>query len=420
MQVHFITPTKISLIDITSMGDSSKRDDPNTLGTFDSGLKYAIALLLRSYVDLSIEVVGGDKFTFSTYMEKCEATGKTKELIKVILNDELEVQTGFAKALGFNWELWMSLREIYSNMLDEKGYYIEGELPSGIQEGTITTLEFDEDNEFYEVWQNRHLYINEEEPLFKISPKTEVLENKEGFIRIYKHNILVYEDRETPSLYAYNIKFGEIDERRILSNVYSIKSSIVSDIMCTNNREYLETIIKAESPFDEEKEFLNGMSNYMSATNLITEIAESVYNEFGSVDSYDWLIKAVKERKDCKLPGRVIKSIEDSLWTYSERVTVESTPVAAYPLTPDECFEKSPLQKEIDKFYNFKVDVEVKTAELKGSKAIADKYEKCIIIDKDFSVEKDMPEFIVQYVDLTTEGNVVTNLSIYICNLIKK
>ena len=96
MKVSFITPTKLSILDITTMGDSSKRGDESTIGCFDSGFKYAIALLLRANVGIEIKVTGtelmgeqeweqavSDTFTFSTVVDTCDATGKSKELIVV-------------------------------------------------------------------------------------------------------------------------------------------------------------------------------------------------------------------------------------------------------------------------------------------------------------------------------------------------
>lgn len=446
-QIHFVTPTKLSLLDISSMGDSKKRDDPTTLGTFDSGLKYAIALLLRDGVDIKIEVLGqtesrgdwdeecSEIFTFGTEMEVCERTKKEKELITINVethyhggtpmsqhdmrepspSNSYKVKTGFAKALGFNWELWMALRELWSNMLDEKGW-LEEELPEDMEEGTVITLSFDENNEFNNVWENKHLYINEKEPLYWISEDVQALENEEGYLRIYKQNILVYTDERIPSKWAYNIKFGEIDERRILSDIYSVEGQIIDEIKGTKNEEYLREIIKPQVEI-KEREFLSDRSNYYKASDLIHDIATEVYTKYGQVDSYSWLLESIKKRKDCKIGGKIITTVEDSLWSYSSRVTVES-PAIEYPLTPDEAF--SPLQVEINKLYNFNLDVTVKTATLKGSKVVADKYENCLIIDETFTVENNMAELVVEYIDLTKKGNVVKNLSLYILELIKK
>lgn len=453
MTVSFVTPTQISLLDITSMGDSVKRGDESTIGAFDSGLKYSIALCLRENVNLTIKVPGEsihhenweeksiDTITFKTVTEISPTTGKEKELIALDIHTQYlgglpmnqydmrepsceefsSVTTGFAKALGFNWLPWMILRELWSNCLDEKGYVTEDCIDDPEFEGTVMTLDFEEDSSFYEVWKNRHLYINEKEPLFKISDKVEVLENSEGFLRIYKQNILVYSDETVPSKFAYNVKFGEIDERRILSNLYSVSNEIVSQIMTTSCEPFLREIIKPEF-YLEDKEFLSNSSSYYTASDLIHDIACEVYTEHGQVDSYTWLIGSVKKRKDCKIGGKIIKSVEDAIWSYSSNVAVETVPsqIAEPPIEVEGIVYECSFSADIKKLYNFNLDCEVKTAKLKGSKVIADKHEKCIIIDNDFDLQEDFGAFIVEYIDLTRQGNVVKNLGEYIAELLKK
>ena len=101
---------------------------------------------------------------------------------------------------------------------------------------------------------------------------------------------------------------------------------------------------------------------------------------------------------------------------------IESTPkpYAEPAITIEDVEYMSPFSAEIKKHYNFELDVEIKRAKLKGNTCIADKFEKCIIIDENFNMEKDFSEFIVQYLDLTQSGNIITNLSGYICKLLKK
>ena len=430
MKVNFITPTILSRLDISSMGDSSKRGDSSTIGQFDSGLKYCIALLLRNNVEFIIKTYDNDgilnTFKCQTELKKCKNTNKEKELINILFNDYSDdtsgvIETGFALQLGYNWELWMALRELYSNMLDEKGH-ISTEENQIIDYGTVMTLNFNDTNPFFDVWQNKHLYINTCEPLYKLSDSIDILKNDEGYLRIYKQNILVFENKTKPSRFAYNIKFGEIDERRILSNISSIEENISSYIMTTTNEDYLRSIITPNFEV-KDKEFLSyNHRTWGDVSNLINKITTEVYEEFGEVSSYDWLISKVKDRRDCKIGGKKIKTIEDSLWNYSTTVSVETTPVTISE--PDTIVEDivytSLLQAEISKIYDFKLNVEVKTAKLLGSKVVADKYEKCIIISEDFSIEKDFAEFLVEYIDLTQDGNVIKNLSNYILKLIKK
>lgn len=458
MKVHFVTPTRISLINLTTIGDSEKREDTTKIGKFSSGQAYATALLLRDGVGLEVNIYGGvgqlekgeDWFVDETYTEcinysttnrKCSSTNKSKEVI-VLEHSKVyhgrcnsshdfsepreteseTIETAFALQLGYNWEIWMALRELWSNMLDEGGYVAVGDSYPEPHTGTVITLTFDEDNQFYDVWQNRHLYINEKPNLFKVSNSVEALENPENYLRIYKQNILVYENRERPSRFAWNIKFGEIDERRILNDVHSVETSIISAIQDTDNEDFLRQIITNDFE-PQEKEFLSRLYSYnRSISNAVKRVVEEVYEQYGNVQSYQWLMDAVKKQKDCKIQGKKITTIEDSLWGYSQEVTVETIPqsFAEPSIIVDDVEYITPFAVEINKYYNFNLDVEVKIANLRGSKVVADKYAKCLIVDESFSVEDNFAEFIVQYLDLTKDGNVIKSLSEYICNLIRK
>lgn len=218
------------------------------------------------------------------------------------------IQTGFSTFLGVDWELYMGLREIYSNMVDENGFYRETEDESFMY-GTVVTLRFEEDSDFARIWDNRHLYINEKEPLFIISNDVEVLHNEEAYLRIYKQNILVYKDEKVPSKYAYNVKFGEIDEKRILSNLYSVEGEVISAIKYTSNESFLREIITSHESIN-KADFLYDRSSYGSASNLIHDIACEIFNSTGEVNSYPWLINSIKERKDCGIGGKKIKILE--------------------------------------------------------------------------------------------------------------
>lgn len=449
--IYFKTPTLLSHLDLFSMGGSDKADDNALIGKYNSGLCYSMALALRNNVNMSVKVFHTEPFgeyeeracettyTFGAYEEYCEQTGKEKELIQITKEvskqsffsvhcEDLEggdfdpevIPTGFSTKMGIDWHLWMLLREIFSNMIDEGGSYSE-DAYSPPSYGTIFKLNFEEDSEFAEIWNNRHLYINEKEPLYIISDKVEILENPEGYLRVYKQNILVYEDKKRLSRYSFNVRLGDIDERRILSNLYDVEGEICNAIMNTKNEEFLREIINKDFICD-KNEFLGNRGCWSSATDLIHDIAFEVQEEFGEVKTYIWILDKIKNRKDCKITGRKISNIGDHLWNYSNNVTVESV--------PEPCSEPSveiegeilisPFSAEIKKYYNFDVDIEIKKAKLKGSKSIVDRFNNCVIISEDFSVEEDFHEFLVQYIDLTQKGNVITNLAKYSCNLLKK
>lgn len=436
-QIKFVTPTKLSLLDITTMGDSSKRDDDSLIGTFDSGLKYAIALLLRNDVNISINVFGNkedigvweESFTtnyeFSTYIDSDHK--RDKELIQIecsniyhggsALNqhniqepstcESYVVKTAFAKNLGFNWELWMALRELYSNMLDEKGYYTEED--ADIEEGTIICLTFEEDSAFNTIWEERENYIIEREDCIKISDRLSLFSSPDNTLRIFKNNILVYEDNKTNSRFNFNIDFGEIDERRVLTALHGVSHSIVSDIASTTNEEFLRSIITSDFKLMAD-EFLYNNSCYEHCSDLIHNIAYEVEQKYGSVNSYKWLLGIIKEREDCKISGKKIETIKDSLWGYNRTVVVESQPK----------IQEISLKELIENEYNFKINYEIKECALSGSSVIADKFEKCILVSPEFDLKEDFPKFLVQYFILSEKGNIIDIMSEYITKLIKK
>lgn len=430
LSVHFVTPTALSILDITSMGDSAKRDDPSKIGQFDSGLKYAIALLLRNKVRIEIVVKvkeNGDirmiRHTFDTSTQRDSITSKEKRIIRVSSHVQLEdrtghiqkragelINTGFALNLGYNWELWMAYRELWSNMRDEEGQLYENTHPE-IESGTVISLTFQEQSPFHMVFKESIKYINVT-GWSEINKDFGVMDSPDGKLRIFKQGILVHSD-DTPSKFMFNIKFGEIDERRLLRNVSEVESQLASRILCTNNTGFLCKII-TEKPLS-DGEFLSNTSAYGLASDLAHEIAFTVWHQHGEVHSYPWLMKLIRSRPDCKIGNKIIRTLEDSIWASSKEVTVKTIPVKVKDVPGD---DKS-LRARIRKLYKFDLNVEVREAKLFGSKVVADKFNKCLIVDESFSTETDMPELIVQYLDLTIGGNIVKALSVYICDLIK-
>ncbi len=407
MVLTFKTPTRMSLLDVTSMGDSSKRGDTTTIGQFDSGLKYAIALLLRNNVDIRIKT-DEDEFSFSTNSHSY-GDGKEKELIVVHSLNHGEILTGFAKNLGYNWELYMAFRELYSNMLDEGGvYYEENREFDG--KGTEIYLSFDEENPFYEIYQNRHLYVNENPPLYEVTNKLSVLENREGYLRVYKNNILVLEDKEISSIFAYNISFGEIDERRVLSNQWSVSRDICWEIACNcENEEFLKRIIS--------KDFLVDAHDWLMNADFYGNVSKkiiSVVSETEGFKTFNWLNTAILKEPSVELIGK--KFSPNTI--YRETVVLESVPIKEEGILIE---KELSFKEQALKFYRLDIgDIEIKKAKLKGNKAVSDKYNKCIIVDEDFIMEEDFHLFLIEYyVYLHGSHNVIKVLAKELTNKMK-
>lgn len=116
MTVYFANAGKIDLDVIRVMGVSVKKSD-NPIGYFGTGLKFAIATLLRT----------GHKITLRCDDDVYRITARSQEIRgesfgRVYMNDE---PLPFTTALGKNWEVWQAYRELHSNTLDEDGAILD-------------------------------------------------------------------------------------------------------------------------------------------------------------------------------------------------------------------------------------------------------------------------------------------------------
>lgn len=110
-EVCFENDGEIDIRSVTTFGVSSKPE--GSIGFFGTGLKYAIAILLRE--NLSITIYSGlEKFEFS----KKTMSLRDKEFEQCYVNDR---ELSFTTELGKTWELWKAYRELFCNMKDEGG-----------------------------------------------------------------------------------------------------------------------------------------------------------------------------------------------------------------------------------------------------------------------------------------------------------
>lgn len=121
--IVFETPGLIDMKAFTLMGVSAKPNSGNPIGMFGTGLKYAMAVLVR----LGAEPVvwrGKDKYTFQkmkgTFRDK-EYDGLRMKLERYSFTKARYIELPYATSYGRNWEAWMVFRELESNTRDEGG-----------------------------------------------------------------------------------------------------------------------------------------------------------------------------------------------------------------------------------------------------------------------------------------------------------
>lgn len=414
-RVYFYTPSLISYIDLISIGGSEKEGDEKTIGQFHTGLKNAISLFMRNGVGV----------TFNTYSEKGlteyvpevftkfdEETEKSKELIGFRKNGSEFIESTVSPRLGFDWELFMGLREIYANMLDEGGWYSTEK--QDLKFGTEIILEFKQDSEFKAIWDNRGRYIREDEPLYKLDD-LDILSNTDGFLRIYKQGLLVYEDLDRFSKFSYNIHFGDLDDRRKLRDFTNEVTRIFRNIAITENLDFIKEIVSTERGYMQEDALSISSSYIYGVSDVFKTYVEEVYEQHGEVFTYPKILGYIRDQKDCKIAGRKVRTLDDAIWNTSEVVTVEMSQkeIAAAP-------RELSVVEYIQNKYDLEIVCDVIRGSMKGSKCVADKQNNLIILSGDFDLDRDFHKFIIQYIDLTESGNIVDNLAKKIVKLIEK
>lgn len=158
--IIFENPGEIDVDAITTFGVSVK-EGPNPIGFFGTGLKYAIAVLLRTGHKISIWS-GDRELRFTT--ERREVRNKPFDFVLMREGDRL-TPLNFATEYGKTWKPWMAYRELYCNARDEGGsVYRTITAASATDPRRGLTQIRVEGADIEDVHQNSALYFCEDEP----------------------------------------------------------------------------------------------------------------------------------------------------------------------------------------------------------------------------------------------------------------
>jgi len=186
-----ITFQNEGLIDLRALktfGVSAK-DNPSAIGYFGTGLKYALAILLREGCKVHL-YRGKRKYTFAVKPTK-------------IRNDKFQIITmngeelAFTTALGKDWDLWQAFRELWCNTTDEHGTVAQVKSVGMAGHTTIVV----EGEDFEEVYENRGTVILIDEPQLRLDG-VEVRFRPSEYL--YYRGIRVQKLRQ-PSVVTYNL-----------------------------------------------------------------------------------------------------------------------------------------------------------------------------------------------------------------------
>jgi len=226
----FENPGVIDARSITTFGVSSKDTPATAIGFFGTGLKYAIAILLRNGCGITI-YSGGKKYTFGVFREKI----RNDEFNLVTMNN---TKLGFTTELGKTWEVWQALRELHCNCVDELGASYENTTPD-VQSRDCTKVVV-QGSAFEQAWMHRASVFLQSAPIHtgekvSIHPGSSEWVFYRG-IRTYKLS--------TPSLYTYNILAQmQLTEDRTVKYDWYITQYVVEEVAKLTDEKMLDDIL---------------------------------------------------------------------------------------------------------------------------------------------------------------------------------
>jgi hypothetical protein len=341
---------------IKTFGISAK-ETKSPIGFFGTGLKYAIAVLLREGQHIRI-AAGNEVYDFQIRPDNMR--GKEFNQVQYRTEDGPWTDLPFTTDLGRNWEMWQAFREIYCNCLDENG--------STSMHDHIT--DYSSANKTFVMVTGQAFYD-------EYRRKDEIVLRLNRELAVAKGEVDIYERRSSHVYYrgirAMPLKQGsrftfniidqmELTEDRTIKYPYLVDKLLVTAISKMTDKRVLRRFIAPEKDsleaelnyhnlmFNSEefsKEFMEVLSEqYNSNTDRMNRTARSLYAKV-----------AMKER---------VKNYESEALTEVEEISLEKAKRILKQIVPS--FGKYPL-----------VVVQTLGEETHG---LADMDEKTIVISK--------------------------------------
>lgn len=235
------------------LGASTKRGDDTKIGFFGTGLKYAIAVLLREGVDFKV-FIGKKELKVGT--RKTDFSGNKIDVLTI--NNE---KTSITLDAGVNWEPWFAIREIYSNTIDEDGGM---ELVDNFKpEDGHTTIYIEVDGKLGDVSRNWQDYFSMNRQALFFTNGYRILSKRQPDkgITVFRKGIRAYHSSRKKSLFDYDVGVLKINESRVAELSWEPRQRCAEALaLCTNEtviRKYINSVGNADEFFEHDPDFWN-------------------------------------------------------------------------------------------------------------------------------------------------------------------
>lgn len=244
---------------VTTMGVSAKEGE-NPIGFFGTGLKYAIASLLR----LGHKVIiwrGLDRYDLSTVSGVVR--GKEFDFIEMRGPEGVQ-RLGFTTHLGAKWEVWQVFRELYSNCLDEGGEIAFAAIEPAEDATTIRVT----GEGFAEAARTRDRYFLSTKPIHS-GTLVDIHPGSSG--GIYYRGVLAA-NLGAPSALTYNITCGvDLTEDRTIKHRWMADSYVAHALAHCGDRKLLQIALSARGAYEEGLDYSDPSEGFAEAVLAICE-----------------------------------------------------------------------------------------------------------------------------------------------------
>jgi hypothetical protein len=227
---------------IATFGVNAKESE-NPIGFFGTGLKYAIAVIVRTGQGITIWR-GLDKYEFGILHH--ELRGKTFAV--VTMNGQ---PLGFTTELGKQWEVWQAFRELWCNCQDEGGraYKANSYEPGEGKTGVVVVGQ-----EFANAYDARSRTILDTDPVLSL-PGVDVHAGRSQTI-FYRGIAVAISER--PCLHTYNITSQlDLTEDRTLRYGWKPAEVVAQALQTCDRQTFIEECLRApEGSFESSIDFI--------------------------------------------------------------------------------------------------------------------------------------------------------------------
>lgn len=327
----FRTDGLLPIVDaVGTFGINAKPKSDSPFGFFGTGLKYAIAVILRHGGNIRF-FVDGEEYYF--YLYDKDFRGKTFSNIRMkkrkagFLKFSKSIALPFTTELGKEWELWMAYRELESNTRDEGGY-------------TYLSTDEEEDPKYCGVSGETVILVHHEDFANCIEPAIKLIRDEEYgdwspwsavFLDYYQHE-LVYEsdfvdiydcpsqhfyyqgirvyDLRNPSRLTYDFKKGQVilSEDRTAKNIWNLQYELASTIQKMTDGDMLEKVLLQGSKPSFETDDLQFYNHYSGST--FSAVARGLGGRVGRMGR-NYVGEYYSEEE---VPDTTDIELEDELW----------------------------------------------------------------------------------------------------------